>query len=270
MKILSSNQMREADAFTIKNEPVTSFDLMERAGKACYEWIVKNSKSQKKFVIICGTGNNGGDGLVIARNIAQRKMPVEVIILHSGNEPSQDFTKDLDMARSSSIHISEIKEGDQLELAEGTIIIDAIFGTGLSRPVSGWIGECIERINNSGNEIISIDLPSGLFADQHSDGRIVFANHTITFQCPKTAFFFSENERYIGKFHVLDIDLDLKFIDGVIPKKQLIEIEEVCRLLHHRNKFSHKGTFGRSLLICGSKGKMGPRFRQAERDQNNP
>jgi hydroxyethylthiazole kinase-like uncharacterized protein yjeF len=256
MKILSAQQMREADSFTIKNRPISSIDLMEVAGDRCYEWLLKYTDKSKKHFVICGTGNNGGDGLVIARLLFKIKIPVEVIILDSHTH-TIDFEKNLEQLKSLSIQILILKEDEKIPPFNNAIIIDAIFGTGLRRPVSGWIGDCIDSMNNSGCEIISIDLPAGLFADSHSEGKIIKARHTLTFQSPKLAFFFPENEKYVGEFHILDIGLDQEFMGYVDSKKEVLEKDQVKKILKPRGKFTHKGNYGHALLISGSKGKIG-------------
>ena len=257
MKILSAIQIRQADNFTIKNEPISSSALMERAGRKCFEWIVNNTDTTNKYIIICGTGNNGGDGLVIAKFLSENQCNVEIIILSSSKEYSDDFKKNFEVIKKTNIHFTLIAEGEKFSLHEPAIIIDAILGSGLSRPVTGWLGRCIHDINNSGNDIISIDMPSGLFADLSSDGEIVKAKHTLTFQTPKLAFFFQENEKYVGEFYVLNIGLDKEFIKEINSLKFYFCKKEVKKILKPRSKFSHKGNHGHSLLICGSKGKIG-------------
>ncbi len=257
MKILSAAQIRQADNYTIQNEPVTSLALMKRAGEKCFEWILSNTDKSKKYLVICGTGNNGGDGLVIARLLAQRKLGVEVVILSTNSKYSDEFNITLEAITKTTVNVKHVKEGQKLLLKEDVIIIDAILGTGLSRPVTGWLGECIEVLNKSGNQIISIDIPSGLFADIPSEGNIIRATYTLTFQNPKLAFFFRENELFVGKFYVLNIDLNEKFIDKINSLNFYFDKKEAKKILKQRNKFSHKGAFGHSLLIAGSKGKIG-------------
>ena len=256
MKILSAIQIREAEAYTIKHEPISSFALMDRAGQACFKWIEANVNSSKKITVVCGVGNNGGDGLVIARLLHESKFKVEVIILTLSNS-SIDFKKNLDSIIKSGLSIIEINEKSTLHISENGILIDAIFGTGITRPVSGWIGDCIDIINSSNNEIISIDLPSGLFADEHTKGKVIHASHTLTFQSPKLAFLFSENEKFTGQFHILDIGLDQMFIEKIPSDLQFLLAENIKPLIKKRNKFSHKGNYGHSLLISGSFGKIG-------------
>jgi NAD(P)H-hydrate epimerase len=257
MKILSASQMRMADSHTIKNEPIRSSDLMERAAGMCFDWLIKNTDNSKKHIVICGTGNNGGDGIVIARKYAERKLPVQILVLNATEEPSPDFKEKFSQIKTSQLQVNMLKEGDLLKLDKNCIIIDAIFGTGLSRPVSGWMAQCVESINNSGNEIVSIDLPSGLFADTHTQGAVIHATHTLTFQCPKLAFMFPENGKFVGDFHLLDIGLDKEFIRDLNSLNRYTGSKQVKELVIPRTRFSHKGNFGHSLLISGSKGKIG-------------
>ena len=257
MKILSALQIREADSYTIKSQSINSAKLMERAGDACFKWIYKNINNGKKYCVICGTGNNGGDGLVIARKIAENKLPVEVIILQFSSTHSSDFTKNLETLSSIPVNLRFLKEGEDLLLENDVILIDAILGTGLNKPVGDWLERCIDKMNENGSEIISIDIASGLFSDTHTNGKSVMPNHTLTFQCPKLAFFLAENAENVGRFHVLDIGLDEKFIESRDSNRYFYDEREIKRLLKPRGKFTHKGTYGHGLLISGSKGKMG-------------
>jgi NAD(P)H-hydrate epimerase len=257
MKILSAVQIRQADKFTIENEPISPIALMERAGSACFDWIINNTDTTKKFIIVCGSGNNGGDGLVIARLLSEKKLNPEILLLDTGSIPSVDFIENLKRVESANLNIREYKEGERIKFSPGAIIIDAIFGTGLNRPLEGWLADCVEEINKSGNEIIAIDLPSGLLSDEHSEGSIIHANHTLTIQFPKLSFFFSESEKYIGEIHILEIGIHKKFIHDVITPFQVLEKSYVSSLIKKRKSFSHKGNYGHSLLISGSYGKMG-------------
>jgi hydroxyethylthiazole kinase-like uncharacterized protein yjeF len=255
MKILSAKQMREADAFTISSQSIDSFSLMERAAAKCAEWISQNYHSGRPFLCICGNGNNGGDGLCISTILKSKGYTVRAIVLHKGNR-SLDFTKAYNSAKEGRVLIEELNEGDKLPIGNDVVIIDAIFGTGISRPAEGWFAECIQAINNSQNEIVSIDLPSGLNADAPTSGIKVRARHTLTFQSPKLAFMFAENAESTGNFHVLDIGLSPEYFDKAVAP-EFLEREYISSLIKDRKKFSHKGDFGKSLLIAGSLGKMG-------------
>lgn len=257
MKILTAAQIRAADAYTISHEPVTSSELMERAGNVCAEWILKNYPVQQPVKVICGPGNNGGDGLVIARLLSEKWYNVSVIILKAGSY-SADFLINYERLKERGVEYREVNEADAVsDFDKGDLLIDAIFGTGLSRPVSGWIEAWIGSMNKSEAQIVSIDMPSGLFADLHSEGTVVNARHTLAFQCVRLAFLFPENERFTGTFQILDIGLDKNFIHDLPSGKFYLERNDVSGLLPAREKFSHKGTYGHALLVGGSKGKVG-------------
>jgi len=261
MKILSSQQIREADAYTIQHEPISSCDLMERAATACAQWIYQNATGNfnKVFKIICGTGNNGGDGLALARILSKGAFHVEVYIVRHSTKSSEDFLINEKRLKESKIPVYDIHTiNDTPQFLENDFVIDAIFGTGLSKPVSGLAAQVIERINQSSSTIIAIDLPSGLFADQHTDGdAIVHAAYTLSFQVPKLAFMFSENEKCVGDWHVLDINLDEKFIQQIDSAKEYITQSSIKPMLKERAKFSHKGNYGHAVIVAGGYGKIG-------------
>ena len=256
MKILSSEQMRKADSATIENEPVSALELMERAGRACFEWILIHSDHSKKYVVVCGSGNNGGDGLVIARMLAAKRLKVRVVNLQLPNQ-SICFSENLEAIRSYDVEVIPLDNPEAFYIDSDEIVIDAIFGSGLSKPIDGWIGEIVKKINASGQPVISIDMPSGLFSETHSNGCIVKARHTLTFQNPALSFMFADSGNYAGDFHVLDIGLDKKFIEEITCQNFYIDEEVIKSIIRPRDKFAHKGSFGHSLLVCGSHGKMG-------------
>lgn len=253
MKVLSAKEMREADAYTISHEPVSSFDLMWRAATKCCEWI-RGYQPQKSLTFVCGPGNNGGDGLCIA---AMLKDTRDVTVFVIPGKTTADFEMALSKALGEGIVVNDLNDAGDILLSKNTIVVDAIFGTGLNKPVSGKIAGYIDRINESGCEIISIDIPSGLFADTPTEGFSIHADHTLTFQSPKLAFFFPENEKRVGTFHILNIDLHQTFIDSISKDIYYITPDLVRKILLPRARFSHKGTYGKSLMLAGSHGKMG-------------
>ncbi|CAN5629351.1 bifunctional ADP-dependent NAD(P)H-hydrate dehydratase/NAD(P)H-hydrate epimerase [soil metagenome] len=260
MKILSAAQIRSADAYTIKHEPVVSLDLMERAAVACVEWLSNNLSRNYSFKIFCGPGNNGGDGLAIGRLLLSSGFNVKVFVVRESEKYSPDFLENERRLRSlfpSAFH--EIKfEKDFPVLTADDCVVDALFGTGLSKPVAGFLSMLIEHINSSHAEIISIDIPSGLFADTHTSSETVIrAKHTLSFQLPKLAFMFAENEKYVGAFHLLNIGLDQHFIFEANANDYYLTGDLLKGFLKPRNKFSHKGNYGHALLVAGIKGKMG-------------
>ena len=261
MKILSAQQIKETDAHTILHEPITSINLMERAATACVEWIRNNTFSDSKIQIICGTGNNGGDGLAIARLLHEKRYDTEVFILRYTNKCSADFSANEQKIRQAGkIKVTDINSSEQLVIDDKSIVIDAILGSGLNRPVDGLIEEAIKKINNSASRVIAIDISSGLFSDDsrnNSKSTIIRASHTLTFQTPKLGFMFTENYKYTGNFTVLDIGLDKKFISHLPCINYYITKEIIHKIYKPREKFSHKGTYGHALIIAGSYGKIG-------------
>ncbi|MBR7034875.1 MAG: NAD(P)H-hydrate epimerase, partial [Bacteroidales bacterium] len=259
MKILSSKQMHESDAYTIEHEPITSIDLMERATTRFFEYISKTYPNKTEFCVFCGKGNNGGDGLAIARMLASQGKGVTVYIVNYTDSASDDFLTNYERLlemQSGHCKIIELAEFQNITISQKTIIIDGIFGSGLNRPITGFTADYISFINTLSNKKIAIDIPSGLFADEPTPaGAIVFcANETITFQSPKLQFLFAENQRFVGKLTIADIQLKNPFSETETP------FEFVTRNtinIRPRNQFAHKGTFGHALLVSGSYGKIG-------------
>ncbi len=253
MKIFSAKLTKEADNYTIKNEPIKSIDLMERAAKKCTSKIFEIYPKISKVVIFAGPGNNGGDGLAIARLLAEHKIIGKVFILKFTNNFSEDFKINLErLIGCNEIEVSYLKEGEDFpRINNKAIIIDAIFGSGLSRELSGFPKKVVEKINGLKNEIISIDIPSGLFSDENiKEKYAVEANHTITFQYPFLSFMFPENEKFVGNFHVVDIGISKGFVNKTHSQFYFLQKEDV--VLKSRAKFSHKGTYGHAIIFAGS------------------
>ena len=262
MKILTSAQIRQADAYTIEHEPILSIDLMERAAEKCFKWIIKKIEKPGKIKVLCGLGNNGGDGLVIARLLHKAGYSVEVLILRHSDKCSEDFkTNEERLKKLKKKIISDIKETTELpEFSDDEVIIDAILGSGLTKPAEGFLAEIINKINVCKGYVISIDMPSGLFSEDNPAGKrksIVNADVTLTFQLPKLAFVLPENYKYIGEWVLLDIGLDKGFLDSLDSPYYFVEENDVRQFLKVRGKYVHKGNFGHALLIAGSYGKMG-------------
>jgi ADP-dependent NAD(P)H-hydrate dehydratase / NAD(P)H-hydrate epimerase len=259
MKIFSAAQIKQWDAYTIANEPITSIDLMERAAAKCCEWIIKQNFVEKRFHIFCGKGNNGGDGLAIARMLIEKEYTVTVYILEFGNMGTADFQTNLARLHECSTDIHFIQSPDFFPaIKDDAVIIDALFGTGLNKPPEGISAAMVNHINQLNRPIISIDMPSGLSADTSSKGNaIVKAAHTLSFQNNKLAFLLPENESYCGDIHLLDIGLHKDF-EAVTAAAFEITSEQLIRSIYKpRKKFSHKGNFGHAALVGGSYGMMG-------------
>jgi ADP-dependent NAD(P)H-hydrate dehydratase / NAD(P)H-hydrate epimerase len=261
MKILSAAQMREADAFTISNEPIASIDLMERAAAACAKRIAETTPESARYLVFCGKGNNGGDGLAIARLLHTNKRSAEVFVVEHSENASADFSINLRLlANETKVRVTHIRDKKELVIERGqeTIIIDALLGTGLSKPVQGLLSDVIDHINLSGAPVIAIDVPSGLFCDEKPAHKsIIRAATTLTFQRPKFTFFFADFAPYVGEFEVLDIGLNEAYMESLPSDHFYLEEAEIRQLLRPRARFSHKGTYGHALLLAGSAGKAG-------------
>jgi ADP-dependent NAD(P)H-hydrate dehydratase / NAD(P)H-hydrate epimerase len=260
MKILSAPEIRAWDQYTIDHEPIASIDLMERAASECVKWILKEYPEAPGFSVYCGKGNNGGDGLAIARMLLNNNYPVSIHILEFGHKGTDDFQKNLArLHQLPSPNIYFIQSAENFhEIPQGQILIDALFGSGLNRELAGVTANLVKHMNDSGSDIISIDIPSGLFVDRSSSGNsVIHARHTLSFQCYKLAFLVAENSPYTGQVHILDIGLHPAFGDTLVPAYELIDHTLIQSIYKPRNDFAHKGIFGHALLAAGSYGKMG-------------
>ncbi|MGF6849993.1 hydroxyethylthiazole kinase-like uncharacterized protein yjeF [Chitinophaga sp. W3I9] len=262
MKIFSAAQIREADAFTIAHEPISSTHLMERAAGQCAAWLEDHYSPSHPVYIFCGKGNNGGDGLVIARLMLGHGYEVHTGILQHSSKASPDHEHQLHILQqqypAGTYTIGDIS--DFPELPPNAIIIDAIFGTGMSRPVDGWVAGIIHLINDQRHKhpIIAIDMPSGLMADESSvHNPVVQAHTTLSFEFYKLAFLLPENAPYAGDVHILPIGLHPEYITQTPARYHLSDREMMRTIYRPRDPFAHKGTYGHALLIAGSYGKMG-------------
>lgn len=260
MKIFTAQQIRDWDQFTITHEPIASIDLMERAATACTEWLLRQYPEQMSYAIYCGKGNNGGDGLAIARQLLEKGCTVFIYILEFGQRGTDDFQQNLSRLHrypQGQIHFIQSEEHIPAFIP-GTVIIDALFGTGLNRAVEGLSSRLIDSINQAQAPVVSIDIPSGLFTDSSSKGHLsIKAQHTLTFQCAKPAFLVAENEVSVGKLHMLDIGLHRQYEEETQTPFELLDDTIIHFIYKPRARFAHKGNFGHALLLAGSLGKMG-------------
>ena len=262
MKIPDIKTARLADAYTIENEPISSVDLMERAATQAYFWLMRNLKSKEVSIkIFCGMGNNGGDGLVLARLLATQDIYAQVFILHV----SENFSHDCEVNYERLKAIPEVpmygifSKDDFPKIDDNDIIIDALFGSGLNRPLEGVAAELVQHLNDNHAIRIAIDIASGLNGDSlgNPSSPIVHADYTLSMQFPKMAFLYPENEPFVGKWEVMDIKIHPDFIENLETSNFYTTAEVIKPLLHKRGKHSHKGTYGHALLIAGSTGKTG-------------
>lgn len=259
MKIFSVEQIRAMDAYTIAHEPISSIDLMERAAQAFVRWFINQYVNTRPIAVFCGKGNNGGDGLAIARILSSCGYEVQVYIVEYTSNASDDFRQNL--ARLGS-HLTPHRihsENDLPALGRQVVCIDALLGSGLSRPVDGLLSAVIRYLNELSCKLVAVDIASGLYTEQPNDPAdvIVKPRYTITFQLPKLAFLLPQNAAYVGEWHVVDIGLSAEYIAETGTRYFLTDKIEADRRIKPREKFSHKGTFGHAILIAGSYGKMG-------------
>jgi len=262
MKIFRSDQIKFIDNYTILHEPVASIELMERAAGTLFSWYVNRFERNRKVLVFAGPGNNGGDGLALARMLAQERYDVVLQYVKFTDRNSSDWDLNFQrLKRDSRIDINIITSPVQFPIISSEdVIVDAIFGSGLTRPVEGLPKEIIGMINKTEALTISVDIPSGLFGEDNSGNdpdAIVKADHTLSFQFPKLAFLFAENARYVGEWQVLPIGLSEDAISNTSSPYNYIRPGDIAPLLKIRRKFDHKGTFGHGLFVAGSSGKMG-------------
>lgn len=259
MKLFSAAQIKAWDQYTLQHEPVTSIELMERAAIRCSDWITANMPPKKNYMVFCGPGNNGGDGLAIARLLIQKENNVQVFILGNTGINSGDFLANLEQLQACTTQIELLeKESAFPAIAPSDIVIDALFGYGLNRPLEGLSEAVVTHINHAGAPVISIDMPSGLFADKSSQGNtIIRAACTLTFQVMKLAFLLPENAPYTGTIELMDIGLHQQYYSDTPADFEIIEEAAIRSFIRPRKKFSHKGTYGNAALIAGSYGMMG-------------
>jgi hydroxyethylthiazole kinase-like uncharacterized protein yjeF len=257
VKVLSADQSRACDAFTIAKEPVSSLELMERACRAFTAWFTPRYDVSRKIGVVCGTGNNGGDGLGIARLLREWGYPVKVWIVRGGVNETADFAANLQRLAGKAEVFEITSAADQGLFTGCDVMIDALFGSGISRAAEGLYAQAISCINKTQAARIAVDVPSGLLPDSHTRGPVVCADHTVSFQLPKLAFMFPENYRYVGEWHMVDIGLNPSFLRDVVTPYFYVSLSGIRKILKPRSKFDNKGSHGKALIIAGSYGKMG-------------
>ncbi|MBC2845292.1 NAD(P)H-hydrate dehydratase [Winogradskyella flava] len=264
MKVFSKEQIYEGDKLTAERQNISSTDLMERAGTQIFNWIhMRMQGAQVPIHVFCGIGNNGGDGLVLARHLITHGYNVITYIINCSDKRSKDFlinydriknvTKDWPKMLSCGADFSEIV------IEERDIIVDAVFGIGLNRPPNDWVQELFQRWRASKAFTLSVDIPSGLYTNKavEDENAVVYANYTISFQSPKLVFFLPETAKYTVQWEVLDIGIDRDYLMQTETEVELISKFEVLPLYKPRDKFAHKGDFGHVMILGGSYGKIG-------------
>lgn len=261
MKIFSAAQIKACDAYTIRESGISSLDLMERAAGKCAEWIMMHLAKDAVFVVLCGTGNNGGDGLAITRMLHGQGYAVKAFLLQFSDDMSPDCRFNLQRLQKTGEDLVDILEPEAFitDIPENIIIIDAILGTGLNREAEGWLARFIKYINQLPNRKIAIDIPSGMPADTilRKEAEILRADHTLSFQFYKQTFLLPETGAYTGKVEILNIGLSHSFIETTHTGFYTIDEPLAQSLYLPRMPFTHKGTFGTALIAGGSYGMVG-------------
>ncbi|HCM35961.1 NAD(P)H-hydrate dehydratase [Chryseobacterium sp.] len=260
MKIFTTEQIRSWDQFTILHEPISSVQLMERASMAIANWISEHCKNHKKMVVFCGNGNNGGDGLAIARMLYLKGFDVDVFVNDPKGKFSEDATINLKrLGDISGVSVRKFSQVEQYGFDEKMIIIDALFGTGLSRPLDGEYKELVELLNTKDNIKVSIDIPSGLAADGilKDDSVVLKTDYTLSFQSWKRSFLHPETGKYTGEIKILNIGLHREYEEAEKTNYFVIDDDLAESIFKPRNDFAHKGNYGKALVVGGSYGKIG-------------
>ena len=263
MKIFTSAQIHELDKYTIEHEPITSFDLMERAARALTFAITERWSNAQPVVVFAGPGNNGGDALAVARMLAEKDYKVDAYLFNISGQLSPDCFKNKQIVaehRRIKSFTEVTQQFDPPKLDDDTLVIDGLFGSGLNKPLAGGFASLVKYINQSPSQVVSIDIPSGLMTEDNTMNilaNIIKANLTLTLQQKKLSFLFPENQQFIGELKVLDIRLSPEFIENTSAQYTIAEEKDLRTLLKLRHPFAHKGNMGNALIIAGSYGMAG-------------
>ncbi|MDP6921912.1 MAG: NAD(P)H-hydrate dehydratase [Lutibacter sp.] len=260
MYILSSKEMVAADKATMERQQISSTELMEQAASRCFQQMTPYFQGQFKHIhVCCGPGNNGGDGLVISRQLYEQGLPVTAYLLKTGKN-SADFIYNHKRLQALGQAPKEVTCSDDFPLIDPKdLVIDALFGNGLHRTPGGLAKTWIGYLNDSGATILSIDLPSGLFVDQPVTDKasVIHADHVFTFECPKIGLLLPDNKDFVKRWEVVDIGLDKNSIEALHPSKKWLDKMAAKPLYRPRKQWGHKGNYGHALIIGGSFGKIG-------------
>ncbi|MCM4168908.1 Bifunctional NAD(P)H-hydrate repair enzyme Nnr [Arenibacter antarcticus] len=261
MKIFNTKEIYEADKFTLERQQISAEDLMEKAAVQIFNWMhTRLNGDQTQIYIFCGVGNNGGDGLVLARHLVQHGYRVTVCVVNFNEHRSKEFLINLDRLKEAKVWPKFLGESSIIpQLEKEAIIVDAIFGIGLKRAVAPWVLEVFREINKSNAFVLSIDIPSGLFMDHKvpNNDEAVKSSYLLSFQVPKLIFFLPDTGLFLDQWELLDIGLDTDFLMHAPSDYELIGKAEVLPFYRPRTKYTHKGTYGHVLIIGGSYGKIG-------------
>jgi hydroxyethylthiazole kinase-like uncharacterized protein yjeF len=260
LPLLASPQIREADAYTIAHEPISSINLMERASKAFVGWFINHFPDKKQPIsVYCGTGNNGGDGLAIARMLHDHHYKaINVKITRFSDKATDDFNANLKRLQKT-IELFELKSGDNLLVEDSPVIIDAMLGSGLNKPLADDYKKLVEYLNGLKKTVVAVDIPTGFFAEGEikPSAEVLKADLVITFQQPKINFLLPESLPVINCWEAVNIGIDEKFVQSLNSPYQFVGEKDIRKLLKPRHRFSNKGTYGHALIVAGQAKTMG-------------
>ena len=261
MKIFSAEQIYAADKFTIEKQQISSDELMERSAVQIFNWIHKRMQGAPvKIHLFCGIGNNGGDGIALARHLFEHGYNIATYVVNYSKTRSKDFLINLERLKERKLWPEFLDSDCKFpEIGRDDIIVDAIFGIGLNREPDTWVVKLMDHLHKTEAFILSVDIPSGLFTNRlpADKNAVIKSNFVLSFQAPKLVFFLPETGIYSNQWEILDIGLDPEYLVNTDTEYELIGKNEVLPFYIPREKFSHKGTYGHALIIGGSKGKMG-------------
>lgn len=260
--IFVAEAIRALDRYTIEHEGVTSVELVERAAATFVSTFKRLYAPSHRIYVFAGPGKNGADALAIARLLLDSQYVVDTILFNISGHLSDECAelKDalLEADRSRLYEVNDTFEPPII--TDDAVIIDGLFGTGLNRPLTGGFASLVGWINSCSCPIVSVDIPSGLFAEDNSGNdteAIIRATHTFTFESPKLAFLFADNAHFVGACTTLPIGLSSEGKESIKTSFFFAHDEDAARSIIARPRFGHKGTFGHALLVAGSWGKMG-------------
>lgn len=266
--IVNAQEMKECDARTIEYYGVPSLVLMERAALACAEELLQGSYDLSRVTIVCGMGNNGGDGLALARLLYQKQISVQIILTGDQVKASEQTKRQLSIVQNYQIPFSQadLSAGTEWKraLEQSTLLVDALFGVGLSREITGIYAELIHMMNKCSAPVFALDIPSGIEAGSGQVlGCAVQALTTVTFAFCKSGLVLYPGADYAGTVIVRDIGITKESFEEQTPYLYTCSTKEIKNWLPKRPAYSNKGTFGKTVLICGCKGMAGAAYLSA-------
>jgi hydroxyethylthiazole kinase-like uncharacterized protein yjeF len=254
-KIISGSEVKLVDELFIRDKEIQSLDLMESAGEAFCTWFITQFNSTSKVAVFCGSGNNGGDGLAICRILSDKGYSLAVFLVGDQEKTSPDFEENRKkLPNAVIVNETGLTGPDSLK---ADIIIDAVFGVGINKPLSGEYLQLIQFLNSYPATKVAVDLPSGLPADKVLDGEAFVSDFTVTFQFPKLSLLFPEHASYTGELVVLDIGISDSYFNSFSQQLYFVQRKDLAERHRRFTRFSHKGDFGKVMLIGGSYGKIG-------------